>query len=187
MNDEDSFLDMTNDENEEDHESTNESMDSSLFKDGSSIDNVSEDEEFNFKEESLIARIDDLENEIREDIFESKELFRETTDNTEQYSSDDDNDDQSNSCKEILQDIIHERPKRSNAGRGVERLEPDFNKKSYGTAKHILLLMKEENKVDNQSFSSNKCFMSRAVNVFFTQMSATKGIRKHGERPLRCC
>ena len=44
--------------------------------------------------------------------------------------------------------------------------------------------MKEDQKADNQIMTSNRNYMSRAVNALFTQMSATKGIKKHGERAI---
>jgi len=57
------------------------------------------------------------------------------------------------------------RPRRQNAGAGVDRLSPKFGVKSY------------------ESGSVN-CHMNRATGVLFTQMSAKKGIKKFGERAI---
>ena len=57
------------------------------------------------------------------------------------------------------------RPRRQNAGAGVDRLSPKFGVKSY------------------ESGSVN-FHMNRATGVLFTQMSAKKGIKKFGERAV---
>ena len=74
------------------------------------------------------------------------------------------------------------RPSRSCAGRGIDRLEMKFGGKTYAAQKSVQLLMKagiaESEKYCNQSY------MSRAVGVLLTQMSATEGIKKHGEKAI---
>ena len=64
-------------------------------------------------------------------------------------------------------------PRRANAGKGVERLEMKFGGKTYDT------------QFATSTGERKKCFMYNihklAVDVTFTQMTAKKGIKKHGE------
>ena len=113
---------------------------------------------------SLIDRLDQLENEIKDDIIESEQFLNSDIDSTSDDS--------------IITNVI--RPKRVNTGKGIDRTEMSFNNKSYDTSKQVQLLMKAAEK----SLSPNRSYMSRAVNVLFTQMAATKGTKKYGEKPL---
>ena len=59
----------------------------------------------------------------------------------------------------------------------------DIKGKSYNTSKQVQFLMKSVRK-DVKHSHHNQSYMSRAVNVLLTQMSATEGIRKHGEKAV---
>ena len=61
------------------------------------------------------------------------------------------------------------RPKRANAGKGVERLEIKFRGKKYGT--QFTSTVNKKNIHDMHKL---------AVDVTFTQMASKKGIKKHG-------
>ena len=123
---------------------------------------------FNNVDDSLMGRLDDLEEEIRGDIAENVGMVgEEQGDSTDEDSSD---------------VSVPIRPSRSCAGRGIDRLEMKFGGKTYAAQKSVQLLMKagiaESEKYSNQSY------MSRAVGVLLTQMSATEGIIKHGEKAI---
>ena len=58
------------------------------------------------------------------------------------------------------------RPRRENAGAGVERLQMDFKGKEYASVQHKQFLLK------------------RSLHVLLTQMSANEGIKRFGERAV---
>ena len=130
----------------------------------------------NNPDDSLIERIDDLEDQVRSEIEQSKNLLNETIDQhaSEENLSDED---------DVEDGTCISRPKRSGAGNGVARLEPDFTSKSYGTKRHIQLLMLDD-KSRQPDINDQSPYFHRLVNVIFTQMHATKGIKKHGQRAI---
>jgi len=126
-------------------------------------------------DESLIGRLDDLEQEIRHDIVESQELLQ------DEDSYGDDIDGLSDeSTEEVLE--ISTRPRRECVGKGVERLQMDTESKAYSTKRSVQLLMQSNSERANSN--GNMSYMSRAVGILLTQMSATEGIKKHGEKAI---
>ena len=74
--------------------------------------------------------------------------------------------DNSSPIDETIYSTTNNRPRRSNAGSGVERLEVGFGGKEYVSCQRKQMLMK------------------KVTNVVLTQMSAHQGFKKHGERAI---
>ena len=73
------------------------------------------------------------------------------------------------------------RPKRANAGAGVERLQMDFHGKGYG-AKREFHFVTNGQETNAQSSDMSQCtYMQKACDVIFTQMSANVGFKKYGQ------
>ena len=177
-----------NDINENNIEHVSESSDSDEFdksRSDADLNDIIDDDSIKHIEnhltivdDSIFDRIDDLEEEIREDIRKSENLFNadESDVSGNDYLSDE---------SVIEETIATIRPRRENAGTGVIRFEPDFSSKTYKSSRHIQLLMKaDSSNASNESMTTTRSYMSRAVNVLFTQMSATEGIKKHGGKAI---
>ena len=136
--------------------------------------NVSNDIELG-QDDSLIGRLSILEEEIKKDIIENEQLLDDTIEEEgiDDYDIVED---------QISEDDVISRPKRECVGKGIDRLSPDFNSKKYSTSKSVQLLMKAG--VEEAKLHNNQSYMSRAVNILLTQMAATEGIRKHGEKAI---
>ena len=76
---------------------------------------------------------------------------------------------------------LSQRPKRANAGAGVERLEMGHGTKEYASVKNVQLIMKNGVKY---SIQDRRDILRRALHVILTQMSANEGIRKFGQRAV---
>ena len=138
------------------------------------VSQVSDDDVIPLVDDSLIGRLDSLEEEIREDIEESRGLFEEGDSIVDESLSD-----ESEACQE---DLPSSRPSRTCSGKGIDRLQMNFESNRYDTKRSVQLLMKAGEQESKRH--SNQSYMSRAVNVLLTQMSATEGIKKHGERAI---
>ena len=73
------------------------------------------------------------------------------------------------------------RPRRTNAGQGIDRLEMSFDGKLYTHRKHRQFLMTKEKYDINKDMDT---YYSLACDVMFTQMNAKKGIKLFGERAV---
>lgn len=73
------------------------------------------------------------------------------------------------------------RPRRANAGAGVERIQMDFHGKGYGAKREFNFLTNGDTKQTNSEHNIQDTYMQMACNVIFTQMNANKGIKKYGE------
>ena len=58
----------------------------------------------------------------------------------------------------------------------------DTESKAYSTKRSVQLLMQSNSECANSN--GNMSYMSRAVGILLTQMSATEGIKKHGEKAI---
>ena len=76
----------------------------------------------------------------------------------------------------------YSRPRRANAGSGVERLNPSFVGKIYHSKKTSQFTQYDSKNEDNHD--ETKTYMNRAVGVLFTQMTAKRGIKLFGERAI---
>ena len=84
---------------------------------------------------------------------------------------------------EQINDVINEenyntRPRRTNAGTGVDRLQMSFDGKAYTHGKERQFLIVDE---DYNKDKDMNTYYSIACDVMFTQMSAKKGIKMFGE------
>ena len=83
-----------------------------------------------------------------------------------------------NQHEEIYEnDQSMERPRISNSGTGVDRLEMSFDGKRYVHGQHSQLLMIEEKYDTSKDIDT---YISLAHDVMFTKMSAKKGIKNFG-------
>lgn len=87
---------------------------------------------------------------------------------------------------EQINDVINEenyntRPRRTNAGTGVDRLQMSFDGKAYTHEKERQFLIVDE---DYNKDKDMNTYYSIACDVMFTQMSAKKGIKMFGERAI---
>ena len=77
---------------------------------------------------------------------------------------------------------IRTRPRRENAGAGVERMQMDFSGKGYGSTREFNFVtngVKVDQNTNDQS--NHTSYMNLALNTIFTQMSANAGFKKFGE------
>jgi len=139
-------------------------------------------------EESLIS------DGSNDDIYDPEDMNDANVSiNSDDYSEKDmDSDDGDSAFDGVLDTMIDEldtavnsRPKRSNAGEGVDRLEMTFTGKQYPAYQSKMFAMKRLVEVEKKSAAKNLVFTPQAiVKVIFTQMSAKMGIRKHGEKAI---
>jgi hypothetical protein len=91
--------------------------------------------------------------------------------------------------------VLNNRPRRTNAGAGVERLVMDMKGKDYLSYKHKQFMMKSKMNRTKKNViltmmqkkgqnANNSNMLKRAVGIMFQQMSAKKGIRTFGERAI---
>ena len=73
------------------------------------------------------------------------------------------------------------RPRRDNAGAGVERLQIDFSGKRYGTKREFNFVTNGEHVKLEAGEHDEASYMKMACDVIFTQMTANAGIKKHEE------
>ena len=78
--------------------------------------------------------------------------------------------------KNFTDSVAVSRPRRENAGAGVDRLDMSFKGRGYATKQSRCLLT---NRVNNYIDLRNK-----VIGVIFTQMSANQGIKKHGQKAV---
>ena len=73
------------------------------------------------------------------------------------------------------------RPRRVNAGAGVERIQMDFRGQGYGAKREFNFVMNGKKETANQHDMMQHNYMQTACDVVFTQMSANAGFKKYGE------
>ena len=69
------------------------------------------------------------------------------------------------------------RPKRVNAGAGVERLQMDFSGKEYGTKREFYFVTNGEQVKLEAREPESTSYMKMSCDVIFTQISANAGIK----------
>ena len=117
------------------------------------------------EEESFVESDDDDETEAQSTSIEEEVVVADI---------DDEDPDQS----ETVED---RRPRRANAGAGVERLQMDFQGQGYG-AKREFHFVTNGQKTNVESSDTSQCtYMQKACDVIFTQMSANVGFKKYGQ------
>jgi hypothetical protein len=75
----------------------------------------------------------------------------------------------------------NDRPRRSNAGAGIERIQMDFSGKGYGAKREFNFITNGINTKCKVKEHDTISLMKIACDVIFTQMSVNAGIKKHGE------
>ena len=138
---------------------------------------------------------EELDNEINEILNMTTEISETNDSEEDDHNSDDStNLEQEQESQELRSDG---RPKRKNAGKGINRLIMDMKGKEYYDYNHSLLikkarlkhtkkqvtltmLKKKKNIITNQQEMMNKTLQF----VFAQQMSAKKGIKQYGERAV---
>ena len=78
------------------------------------------------------------------------------------------------------QSVAQSRPRRSNAGAGVERMQMDFAGKGYGARREFNFSTNGKINKISQDVSQHT-YMQIATDTIFTQMSANKGFEKYGQ------
>ena len=78
--------------------------------------------------------------------------------------------------------VGNDRPRRANAGQGIERLQMDFKGKGYQTKREFNFITNGIKEVQDASGDDVKSYMKLACDVIFTQMTAKKGFKKHGAK-----
>lgn len=173
-------IEIVDDENENEDLSTEgmgerkseNDSDMELFNDGTGVD------------DSILGRIDTITEELEQNIKFGKRLMEEG-ESQDISRNDSENCDDSLSDESESEEMETTRPKRQCVGKDIDRLEVNFNNKTYVTDKHIQLLMKSATGVNHVKTSiDTQSYMSRAVNVLFTQLPAREGIKKHGARAI---
>ena len=137
---------------------SNDDYDSNSYTDEDSVGSAKVDD-------SLIVRLDDLEEEIKEGIAESNNILSEN-------SSFDDSSSLSDEDTVVETGVVPGRPRRECTGKGVDRLNMTLGSKKYSTTKQIQLLMRSSDKPKRK----NPSYLSRDVNVLLAQMSEKEGI-----------
>jgi hypothetical protein len=177
VNDEDKHGEVTEveDDTQSSHDDEEEENDQESME---SIDNNSKDEDLSegllIIDEENDAHNDDDNNAITNDQDEVDDVM--TEDNVDK-----------------LEGRANERPRRENAGAGVERLEMSFGTKEYASQSKKQFTMKGVQGIaekTNSTLSKERTYMDIATNVMFTQMSeysqmsAKAGIKRFGEQAV---
>ena len=71
----------------------------------------------------------------------------------------------------------HGRPRRVNAGSGVERIQMDFHGKGYGAKREFTFVTNGKIEKAQKDDTEQYTYMQMACNVIFTQMSANSGFK----------
>ena len=169
------------------------------------IDEIFENEEEN--EARYVSEDDniDLDSEVEDDVLSREYEMRNDKENDtgeiesiseeeETYEKDPSEHDESESgSPDESKEITNTRPKRSNAGKGVERLEMSFKGKEYGTVvsntAHQFATLDYGGRHNCEVFPLDD-YHRVAVNVMFTQagehaqMNAAQGIKKFGQEAI---
>ena len=82
--------------------------------------------------------------------------------------------------EESEQSVAQSRPRRLNAGAGVERIQMEFTGKGYGARRELNFVTNRKINKISQEVSQHTCMKITTDNIF-TQMSARKGFKKHGK------
>ena len=82
------------------------------------------------------------------------------------------------------QSIAQDRPRRVNAGTGVERLQMNFAGKGYGSRRELNFVTNGSTKKVSKKATSQETYMQIATDIIFTQMSAREGFKKHGQAAI---
>ena len=76
-------------------------------------------------------------------------------------------------------EYTHDRPRRANAGTGVERLQMDTHGKEYGTMREFNLLHNDAS--GNKNYAGQNAMMQTACDIIFTQMSVEPKLKKYAQ------
>ena len=141
------------------------------------------DSDLSFGDETEYNTTNDV---IGDDIAENprnEELDNKLTEESTNTPSDEENNDNTHepAPQSLAEPIATSRPRRANAGAGVDRLDVSVTGKYYTSRrKHLNFLMKHKQN-DPAHVTS---YFSAAVNACFTQMSARAGFKKFGQRAI---
>ena len=80
--------------------------------------------------------------------------------------------------------VAQSRPRRLNAGAGVEMIQMEFTRKGYGARREVNFMTNGKTKKMSKEATSQHTYMQIASGIIFTQMSANKGIKKHGQAAI---
>lgn len=80
---------------------------------------------------------------------------------------------------EDLQEERSDRPRRSNAGGGIHRLEPSMRGKTHHTHNTRVMFMQARKEVESKEDKWCKDIFGKVVDVCFTQMNTKKGIHTY--------
>jgi len=79
---------------------------------------------------------------------------------------------------------VYSRPRRLNAGAGVERLQMDFQGKGYQAKREYNFTTNSTNEGQGEVGSDVESYMKLACDVIFTQMTAKKGFKQFGAKAV---
>ena len=85
---------------------------------------------------------------------------------------------------EYEQSVEQFRPRRSNAGRGIERIQMEFIGKACGTRRELCICKNDNTIRTNKEATQQRTCMQMATSDMFNQMSANKGVKKHGQTAI---
>jgi hypothetical protein len=148
------------------------------------VNNVPEENRRDTEEENDNQVNEQITEEDNNDLSEDEgnevdPLQGNTTDETpDEVTDEEDKVEQDNESSEPILKNGSGRPRRSNAGRGVERLHMRFGGKKYASHSDKQFLMAS---VKDKNVVQQADLWQTAVNVMFTQMTALKGIKRFGE------
>ena len=75
------------------------------------------------------------------------------------------------------QSLAESRPRRTNAGVSVERIQMDFTGKRYGARREFNFVINGKSKKIHKETMSQQTYIQMATDILFTQMSANKGFK----------
>jgi hypothetical protein len=164
------------------------------------------DDQIELNEEALAAEQDNPYNYVteEEDGYVTEETHHEETEemeidddvtNIETGIEEDDimnenNEPEHDTSNNQVSESSQGRPKRTNAGTGVERLELGHGTKEYASVKHKQFLTVKGYRAGARERGDRESFMSLATDVLFaqvgefSQMTAKAGIKKFGEKAI---
>ena len=141
--------------------------------------------------ENNLVENNDASSIIHEQEKENDEMTNDNDDETPNNNNDDNDygatqndEDNEHVENEQHEDVVNERPQRSNAGQGVQRLQPSFDGKIYHDKKIMQYTQYNCSDERNESKNENVSYMRKAVDVVFTQMTAKRGIKLFGEKAV---
>jgi hypothetical protein len=172
INDENDVFEQIAQQDNNENENENEQIYITEDEEDNDIDNTNIEQE---EDDDIMHESDDVLPPINEHVEERSEDSDSTSTNETTESK------ERESTESEERTYANQRPRRENAGLGVDTLEMSFDGKSYTHGRHRQFMMVKENYDINQDMDS---YMSLATKVMFTQMNAKKGIKRFGERAI---